>query len=283
VNIRRIPGRFLLRRPARPVALAATVALLLAGCQGAPAPTPTTSRPNLAVATAAAPVATATATATTAAPVTAPSATPSSPPFGTPVPAPSPTQPPTATAQPAGTGVVVTIGPDSVARYLVREQFARLNLPNDAVGVTSEVSGAVVLDAAGRVVSAESKITVNSRSLRSDESDRDDYLRTDGLETDKFQQIKLVVESAPGLPWPLPKDGEAQFQLQGSMTAHGVTSPITWEVTAKFTASGAQGQAKTNFPFAKFGMKRPSAFFLLSVEDNIRLELDFVATVQPRT
>lgn len=138
-----------------------------------------------------------------------------------------------------------------------------------------------MLDAAGRVVPGQSTITINARSLHSDDSDRDDYLRTGGLESNRFQEIDMVVESASGLPWPLPRNGETRFQLRGSMTAHGVTSPTTWEVTARFSPSGVQGQATTSFTFDKFGMKRPTAFFLLSVEDSIRLELDFVATVQP--
>jgi polyisoprenoid-binding protein YceI len=177
--------------------------------------------------------------------------------------------------------VAVTLGPGSVARYRVKEQFAQQNLPHDAVGETPEVSGALVLDAAGRVIPGQSKITINARSLRSDESDRDDYLWEGGLETGRFQNIEMVVESLTGLPWPLPQDGERKFQLHGSMTAHGVTSPTTWQVTARFAPGGVQGQAITSFTFDKFGMKRPIAIFLLSVEDNIRLELDFVATVQP--
>ncbi len=175
----------------------------------------------------------------------------------------------------------MTIGAGSVARYLVREQFARQNLPSDAVGVTSAVSGQVVFDAGGRVVASGSKITVNARTLASDDSDRDDFLRTKSLETDLFPQMELVVEDTPGLPWPLPMQGEVTFQLRGSMTVHGVTSPTRWEVAARFSPDAVQGQARTRFPFDKFQMKRPSAFFLLSVEDDIRLEVDLVATVQP--
>jgi polyisoprenoid-binding protein YceI len=177
--------------------------------------------------------------------------------------------------------VVITLSPGTVARYRVQEQFARQNLPNDAVGETPDVTGAVVLDAGGQVVADRSKVTMNARTLRSDDSDRDEYLRTDGLETDRFQQIELTVQSVAGLPWPLPAEGNVAFQLEGSMTAHGVTAPVTWEVQAQLTPNSARGQASTSFPFDRFGMKRPSAFFLLSVEDNIRLELDFVATVQP--
>jgi len=173
----------------------------------------------------------------------------------------------------------VQLAPGSVARYRVREQFARRNLPNDAIGETSEVSGSVVLNAMGEVQIDRSKITVDLRLLRSDEDDRDDFLRTESLESDRFPLAELIVAQTPGLPWPLPREGVTTFQLQGTMTLHGVTSPTTWEVTARFNTGEMRGEARTSFKFDKFNMKRPSAFFLLSVEDNIRLELDFVASI----
>ena len=81
------------------------------------------------------------------------------------------------------------------------------------------------------------------------------------------------------LPWPLPTDGETSFQLAGDMTVHGVTKPATWEVTAQFSDGSVTGQAKTSFTFGTFDMAVPRLFFILSVEDNIRLEMDFVASV----
>src|SRR5262245_43429491 len=43
------------------------------------------------------------------------------------------------------------------ARYRVREQLASLALPSDAVGVTSAVTGVLVVNPDGTIVSGESK------------------------------------------------------------------------------------------------------------------------------
>ena len=115
--------------------------------------------------------------------------------------------------------------------------------------------------------------------MRTDEEDRYDYLDTDSLESIKFPILVFVVEHTPGLPWPLPLETEMKFQLQGSMTLHGVTRPVTWEATARLTPDGLMGQARTSFKFEKFDMEKPSRFFILTVEDNIRLEIDFVGTI----
>lgn len=39
------------------------------------------------------------------------------------------------------------------------------------------------------------------------------------------------------------------------------------------------GKAKTSFPFDTFNLTPPTLYFILSVEDNKRLELDFVASI----
>lgn len=175
--------------------------------------------------------------------------------------------------------LVLVFGQGTVVRYLVKEQFVRRNLPNDAIGETGAVGGSIVFGPDGAVQPDLSKITIQLRTLRSDEDDRDEFLEDRSLESIKFPLAEYVVEQTPGLPWPLPQAGEISFQLRGSMTMHGVTSPLAWEVVARFSPDGATGRAKTSFKFDKFDIEKPSLFFLLSVEDNIRLELDFVLSI----
>ena len=63
------------------------------------------------------------------------------------------------------------------------------------------------------------------------------------------------------------------------MTIHDVTSPLAWDVTAQFGEGTATGQATTSFTFDTFDLDVPRLAFILSVEDNIRVELDFTASV----
>ena len=175
-------------------------------------------------------------------------------------------------------GVTIEIGDGSVARYLVREELVRRNLPNDAVGETTDVSGSIVFSADGTVQPGRSGIVIDMRTLRSDEFRRDNFLRERSLESDKFPLAEFAIHETPGLPWPLPESGEVAFQLKGDMTLHGVTSQLTWDVVAEFNSGTLTGQAKTRFTFDRFDIVKPSLFFILSVEDDIRLELDFTAS-----
>jgi len=62
------------------------------------------------------------------------------------------------------------------------------------------------------------------------------------------------------------------------MALHGVTSQLTWDVVAEFNSGTLTGQSITSFTFDKFDMDKLSLFFILSMDDDIRLELDFNAS-----
>jgi polyisoprenoid-binding protein YceI len=154
-----------------------------------------------------------------------------------------------------------------------------LDFPNDAVGETSDVSGTITFGDDGKVQADASTITVELATLQSDSGRRDGYVRNRSLETDAHPLAEFVVRETPGLPWPLPTSGEASFQMIGDMSLHGVTSPLTWDVTAQFSEGAVSGLAKTNFTFGEFEMDIPRVRVVLSVDDDIRLELDFQASV----
>lgn len=168
----------------------------------------------------------------------------------------------------------VVEGEGNAARYRVKEQLAGVNFPNDAVGETTEISGAIVLDAAGRVVAAQSRFTVQVGSLKSDRDRRDNYVRNRTLEAAQHPTVVLEPVEARGLPWPLPASGPVTFQLVGNLTVRGVTRPTTWEVTLNPAGSVITGTAATTFTFEEFTITKPRVAVVLSVDDVIRLEYD---------
>lgn len=161
------------------------------------------------------------------------------------------------------------------ARYRVREQLVGVDFPNDAVGVTSAVTGEIVLDDAGKVVAGRSRITVDLRTLKSDRERRDGYIQRRTLETETHPNAVLEVTGISGLAHPLPTRGALAFTLTGNLTVRGTTRPTTWRVTADASTEGYRGSAKTSFTFEEFGLTKPRVGVVLSVEDTIGLELDF--------
>ncbi|MBI2164873.1 MAG: YceI family protein [Chloroflexi bacterium] len=164
--------------------------------------------------------------------------------------------------------------PGTEARYRVKEQLARLNFPTDAVGVTQEVKGTITLGPDNTVVIQGSRLVVDLRTLRSDEGRRDSYIRENTLETARYPLAEFAPTRIVGLPAPLPMSGEVRFQMAGDMTLHGVTRPLTWEVNATFGDQNVTGRATASFRFGDFAMRIPRVFLVLSVEDDIRLEVE---------
>src|SRR5215213_173646 len=161
------------------------------------------------------------------------------------------------------------------ARYRVREQLAGFDLPNDAVGATTDITGRIVVEPNGKVVKDSSKIVVQLTGLKSDKSRRDGYLQRRTLETEKFPQVELVPLTFEGLSAPIPTGATKTFSLVGDLTIHGVTRPTTWQVTAKADGKDVIGKAVTAFTFKDVGLDQPRVSAVLSVSDTIRLEYDF--------
>lgn len=165
------------------------------------------------------------------------------------------------------------------ARYRVREQLLGRDFPNDAVGETSDVAGAIALDSEGRLIADASRLIVGVGTLTSDSDRRDGYVRRRLLVADTFPSVEFVPREVRGLPTPLSAAigaaGEQRFELVGDLTVKGVTRPTTWQVTATHQGGRVTGSAATAFTFEEFQLEKPRVRSVLSVADTIRLEYDF--------
>jgi polyisoprenoid-binding protein YceI len=179
---------------------------------------------------------------------------------------------------PAGVLDFQVVQGQSQAVFRVREQLAGRALPNDAVGTTSAVSGQLVVQPDGTIDASASKITVDLNSLATDSAMRDNFIKRTTLQTQQFPTAEFVPTEVEGLPSPLPASGEYDFELTGLMTIHGVQKEVTWDVTAARGGTSLTGTATTAFTFGDFGMTPPRAPVVLSVVDDVRLEVNLVAS-----
>ena len=68
------------------------------------------------------------------------------------------------------------------------------------------------------------------------------------------------------------------FQIVGDLTITDVTRPVTFDAVATATSEAQiEGTATTAFPYTDFELFIPDAPALDPVDDEVRLELDFVA------
>lgn len=190
--------------------------------------------------------------------------------FGAPGVSPSPSIVPATTAAPTLRFVVDPAG--SLVTVRVREQLVSLPAASDAVLTTSAISGQIGLTRDGRLTT-ESALLVDLTTLASDEPRRDTYVKQETLETRRFPTAELGVVGSVGLPQPLPQSGEWRFSLVSTMTLHDVTREITWEVTGQRVGREIRATARTTLRFADFALRRPVVAAVLSVQDEIRMEV----------
>jgi len=184
-----------------------------------------------------------------------------------------PRQGPPPTPPTAGAHLEIIDG--SSASYRVTEQLAGISFPNDAIGTSPTVAGTLVIAPDGSIAPG-SKLTIDLRNLKSDQDQRDGYVKNRTLEVEKFPLAEFVPTKLQGLPVMIPTQGQTGFQLTGNMTIHGVTKEVTFQGIATFGRdSTVAGRGKTTFNFATFGLTKPTLARLMSVEDKIDLEVVF--------
>jgi len=198
-------------------------------------------------------------------------------------PAPATEAPPAPpTAEPAGTdgATVFTLREGTIARYKVEEVLANTGF-KVATGETLDVAGSIDFDADGNVIADSSRIAVQAATLRTDSNRRDGYVRNRTLQTDTWPEVVFVPTSVDGLPASISDaTGPVEFTITGNLTVRDQTRKVTWDATAEFPGDGtATGFASVVFTFGDFGMDKPRVAIVVSVEDEILLELDFMGTI----
>jgi polyisoprenoid-binding protein YceI len=162
----------------------------------------------------------------------------------------------------------------SNATVRVREQLLGRAAPNDAVLTTSVVTGKFTLRPDGTFTS-DSRLTVDLSTLSSDDGRRDNFIKQNTLETRRFPVAEFVpIKVSEELPLPLPASGEWAFKVTGNLTIRGVEKEVTWDIQARRSEGDLTSIATTKFKFGDFGMERPRVFLVLSIVDEIRLEVE---------
>ena len=174
----------------------------------------------------------------------------------------------------AGTWTVTT---GTEAGYRVRERLANLDAESDAVGRTTDVTGSIVVAVDGaKTTLSEGSIEVNTTSITSDKSMRDNRLRSQGLETDNFPTASFKLTQPVEVPAAALAGTATDITLVGDLTLHGVTKSVQIPGQAKLADGTVQVLGSISFPLSDYGIVAPNVGgFVISVADQGALE--FVA------
>jgi len=176
---------------------------------------------------------------------------------------------------PDGAVTYVVDGEESLASYTVEEELAGQG-DVTAVGTTTAVVGEIVLDADGNPL-AGSRIDIDLRTLQTDETRRDNYLRTNSLESDTYPLATFVVTRIDEWSASLAQGETTTFLMVGNLTVHGVTREVVWESTATIDEDVISGTATVDVEMGDFDIEKPTVGFVLSLDETVTLDLEITA------
>ena len=169
---------------------------------------------------------------------------------------------------------------ESTVTYEVGETFFENNRFNLAVGVTPQVSGAVMLDPVNPQSATVSEIQVDISLFQSDSSRRDNFIRGRFLESSTYPLAVFKPTSILGLPAAYTEGQEISFQVTGDLTVKQTTKPATFDVMAKLGDGTLSGTATTTILLSNFDVGPITLAGMLQTEDEVKLTLNFVARPQ---
>ena len=149
------------------------------------------------------------------------------------------------------------------------EKLSRLPLPSDAVVRTEALSGQLNLD------EGPSQVSVDLSTLSSDQDFRDRY-----IQTRMFQNSPVAVFTVDVLGVLPPEffSGETfTRQVSGSLNVNGGDFPLTFDLEVRNDGDVLNILARTVFTWDQFGIRVPNISNIVSVEDEVSVQLLLVA------
>lgn len=159
------------------------------------------------------------------------------------------------------------VGPGSEAGYRVSEVLYGQRI--DAVGRTPDVTGSVQL-ADTRVTTGE--ITVDMRTVTSDQSRRDTYFTESLMQTDRFPNAVFTLTRPVELGAEFASGGRITADATGTLRVKDVTREVTFPLTAVRDGDTIDVSGSVPVTFTDFGIEPPNFGDVVKVDPTGQVE-----------
>lgn len=147
-------------------------------------------------------------------------------------------------------------------------------------GTTDRIQGEVLLNPTALEDSIEVRLEVDLASLDTGIELRDKHMRENHLETKNYPTATFTGGRLHGLTRRDLRQGEASFEISGTLQLHGVSRVLRAAGTLDYDAAKGTLQVRCNFivKLSEFNIKRPG-FLVMKLDENQHVELQFSAQV----
>ncbi|MBV8735419.1 MAG: YceI family protein [Solirubrobacterales bacterium] len=170
-----------------------------------------------------------------------------------------------------------TVAAGSVAGYRVREKLAFLPAESDAVGRTSAITGAAALAVSGSTVTVKAaSFSVDVTKLKSNETMRDQHIRTLGIQSATYPTATFVLSSPVTFPAGALSGKVFDTSVTGVFRIHGTSKTETVRVQTRLSSAELAAVGSLTFPWSEFNMTAPSVGGFVSVTNRATMEFDLL-------
>jgi polyisoprenoid-binding protein YceI len=184
----------------------------------------------------------------------------------------------TAPDESSGGLVVFSIDPaQSEVRFEIDEDLRGER--NKVVGITDQVAGEIALDRGDLSTVQVGIISINARTLLTDNDFRNRAIQNRILDTGNFEFITFEPKAIEGLPASVAVGESVSFSIIGDLAIRDIVQEATFEIEVTLTSEDEIiGSARTVVSRADYGLNIPSVPNVANVEEEVELYIDFVAS-----
>lgn len=149
------------------------------------------------------------------------------------------------------------------------------------VGTTNQVAADIRVNTNTPSASEIGEVRINARALETDATNRNRALRQFILRSseDQYEFITFEPTALQNMPETVTVGEPFTFQIVGNLTIVDTTMEVTFDATVTPTSeTEIEGTAETVVLYPEWGLTIPDVPFVASVEDEVFLTLNFVAT-----
>jgi len=183
----------------------------------------------------------------------------------------------TSSAQ-SGTLIFSILQDQSEVRFTLDEVLR--GAPKTVIGVTDQVAGEIAVNFDNPSNSEVGAILINARTFKTDNDFRNRAINNEILDTGTYEFITFTPTSLDGFP-ENPQFGETfSFQITGELTIRDISHQVTFEMTVTAVSENQlAGYGSTMVARADYDLKIPSVPSVADVDEDVQLEIEFVAAV----
>ena len=173
--------------------------------------------------------------------------------------------------------VIFTISQDGSQVRFTLDELLR-NQPNTVVGVTDQVAGEIAVNFEDPAASQVGEITINARTLRTDNDFRNRAINNEILDTGPYELITFTPTEIIGLPDSVAVGDTFEFQVVGDLTIRDVTQSVTFDVTVTVVSpTQITGYGSATVLRSDYDLSIPNVPSVANVTDEVLLEIEFTA------